>query len=1045
MKVVRTMTELIELSSKLSRRYPPGRKCVVIPSGTCCRACGSEAMVEAFKQEIEKQSLIEQVALRETGCHGFCQMEPFVVIQPQGIVYQHLEPKDAAEIVERTIIKGDIVERLCYVDVGTGEIIPYEKDIPFYKKQQRNLMGNNAFIDPTKIDDYLALGGYQALFKALDEMSPEEVIDEVKKSNLRGRGGGGFQTGKKWEIARTVACETKYIVCNADEGDPGAYMDRSLLEGNPHAVIEGMLIGAYAIGARKGFIYVRDEYPLAVKHIKIALEQAKANGFLGEKIGINGFGFEIEIERGAGAFVCGEETALLASIEGRTGEPHQRPPYPVIKGLWGKSTTINNVETWANVSMIVKHGADWFASTGTEGSKGTKIFSLVGKIKNTGLVEVPMGITLREIIFDIGDGIPDDKGFKAVQTGGPSGGCIPALHLDRPVDFESLKEAGSMMGSGGMVIMDEDTCMVDVAKYFLDFLKDESCGKCFSCREGIRRMIEIVTGFTDGRAGIEDIELLEQLGQAVKNASMCGLGQTAANSVLSTLRYFRDEYLMHAKYRRCPAAVCMQIVSSPCQHTCPIDTDVPAYITLIGRGEFGKAAEVIRQGNPLPNVCARVCARPCEDKCRAGEFGDPVAIRNLKRVATDYERRSGLPAPTQPKAKHNETVGIVGSGPAGLTAAFNLAQNGYAVTVYESMPVLGGMLGIAIPDYRLPKDILDLDLEYIKRAGVEFKVNMEVGKDITWEELRSNHDAVYVAVGAHSNLALGIPDEDAKGVVDVLRFLWDVKTGERKDIGSVVGVIGGGDAAIDAARTAFRLGCNKVMILYRRTRAEMPADNEEIEEALREGIEIHYLVAPKLVLVKSGKVRGVECIKMELGEVDQSGRRRPVPVEGSEFTLELDALIPAIGQKPDLGFIPAGKGVEISSRGTIVADPDTYQTGDPAVFAGGDALTGPSIVVQAMYAGKIAAESIHRFLRGKPVTREFSVTKPHVSVAPMEIDPEEIPVTRAETMRVPVSSRVDVFNEVELCLEEEKAMKECMRCLRCDLEALTEIEQQGEH
>jgi NADH-quinone oxidoreductase subunit F len=1044
MKTVKTAKELRDLSSRLSRRHPPDRTCIIIPQGTCCRACGSEKIVAAFHQELDKHGLKRKVEIRETGCHGFCQMEPFVVIHPQGIVYQHLEPKDVDEIVERSILKGEIVERLCYIDPTTKKRIVYEKDIPFYQRQKRTLLSRTAQIDPTSIEDYLAIGGYQALFKVLEEKTPEQVIDEVLKSKLRGRGGAGFLTSKKWQFARSAKDDTKYIICNADEGDPGAYMDRSLLEGNPHEVIEGMLIGAYAIGAGKGFIYVRNEYPLAVKHIKLALQQAREYGFLGEKIETNGFAFDIEIERGAGAFVCGEETAMIASIEGRSGEPRQRPPYPVNRGLWGHSTTINNVETWANVPGIMAKGAEAFASVGTENSKGTKIFALVGKINNTGLVEVPMGMSLREIIYDIGGGIPNDKRFKAVQTGGPSGGCIPAEMLDLPIDYESLKEAGSMMGSGGMVVMDEDNCMVDVAKYFLNFLKDESCGKCFSCREGVRRMLEIVTRFTEGKAKVEEIDLLESLAYTVKNASMCGLGQTAANSVISTLRHFRKEYELHARNKRCPAAVCQKIISSPCQHTCPLGTDIPAYVALIGRGEFGKAAEVIRHGNPLPNVCARVCARPCEQKCRSGEFGESIAIRNLKRVAMDHELRSGVSAPPPREKDYKETVGIVGSGPAGLSAAFYLAQRGYGVTVYEAQPVIGGMLGIAIPDYRLPKDILQIDLDYISKTGVKFAANVQIGRDLSWEELCNRHDAIFLAVGAHKNLELNIPGEEAEGVYDVIRFLREVKYGQREKIGDIVGVVGGGDAAIDAARVAYRLGCKKVIILYRRTRAEMPADDEEIEEAIAEGIEIQFLVAPKRALVKDGKIHAVECIKMELGEVDRSGRRKPVPIAGSEFTVKVDTLIAAIGQKPGIGFIPEDSGIRISPRGNIEVDPDTFQTGNPAVFAGGDVLTGPSIVVEAMAAGKIAANSIHQHLRGEPVIRSYTVMKPDFVIEPKEFDPEEIPEHRVEVQRIPVAARRGNFDEVELYLEDEQAMNECKRCLRCDLEALAEGGQHGQ-
>jgi NADH-quinone oxidoreductase subunit F len=476
------------------------------------------------------------------------------------IFYQKLKPEDVEEIIEKTILKNEIIDRLRYTDPQTKQQYTYFDEIPFYKKQNRLVSGNNIFVDPTKIEDYFAIGGYTALAKTLATMKPEQVIAEVKKSGLRGRGGAGFPAGLKWEICRKQKGDEKYIICNADEGDPGAYMDRSLLEGNPHCVIEGMVIGAYAIGAKQGIIYVRTEYPLAIENLKVALDQAKKAGLIDENILGSGFNFDITIARGAGAFVCGEETALIASIEGRIGEPRQRPPFPGEKGLWKKPTNINNVETWGTIPIVINHGAEKFASIGTAGSKGTKIFSLVGKVRNTGLVEVPMGITLKEVIYDIGGGIPEDKAFKAVQTGGPSGGCMPKDLLNLKIDYEGLTSAGSMMGSGGMIVMDENTCMVDVAKYFLNFLRDESCGKCFSCREGTQRMYEIVSDITEGKGKESDIVFLKEVAQMVKDASMCGLGQTAANPVLSTLRYFEDEYMAHIKNKKCPAGVCKALI-----------------------------------------------------------------------------------------------------------------------------------------------------------------------------------------------------------------------------------------------------------------------------------------------------------------------------------------------------------------------------------------------------------------------------------------------------------------------------------------------------
>jgi len=539
----------------------PNKPCITLCSGSGCVAYASEKVSLAFEDEINKSGLATKVDLRRTGCHGFCEKGPLVVIYPEEICYVQVQPEHVPDIVAETVVNKQIIEKLLCADPFTAEKIIRESEIPFYKNQTRLVFGSNSHIDPANIEDYLALGGYASLAKALHGMTPQQVVDEIKKSKLRGRGGGGFPAGRKWELCRNAPGDTKYVIVNADEGDPGAYMDRSLLEGNPHSVIEGLLIGAYAMGSHQGYIYVRQEYPLAVANVGIALEQAEEHGFLGENILGSGFDFNITVHRGAGAFVCGEETALIASIEGRRGMPRPRPPYPAISGLWGKPTNINNVETWANVPMIIDKGADWYTSIGTEGSKGTKIFSLVGKVNNTGLVEVPMGITLRDIIYKIGGGIPEGKAFKAVQTGGPSGGCIPEEMIDLPVDFDELIKAGSMMGSGGMVIMDEDTCMVDTARFLMAFMQDESCGECVPCRLGTKRMLEILTRITEGEGKEEDIELLQELSGGVKDASLCGLGQTAPNPVLSTLRYFRDEYDAHIKEKRCPALVCKALTS----------------------------------------------------------------------------------------------------------------------------------------------------------------------------------------------------------------------------------------------------------------------------------------------------------------------------------------------------------------------------------------------------------------------------------------------------------------------------------------------------
>jgi NADH:ubiquinone oxidoreductase subunit F (NADH-binding)/(2Fe-2S) ferredoxin/NAD-dependent dihydropyrimidine dehydrogenase PreA subunit len=549
------------LREEILAKRDPEQPCIAICAGTGCLALGSEKVIAAFRNGVKEHGLEGAVAIRETGCPGFCEKGPIVVIYPMEICYLQVQPEDVPEIITRTVRDKEVIDRLVYTDPETGEEAVRESDIPFYRHQLRLLIGDNIKIDPKKIEDYFALGGYRALSTVLFEMTPEQVIEVVKRSKLRGRGGAGFPTGRKWESTRNAPGEPKYVVVNCDEGDPGAFMDRALMEGNPHSVIEGLTIGAYAIGAHEGFIYVRQEYPLAVENVRIAIKQAEEHGLLGKNILGSGFDFTIAVHRGAGAFVSGESSALMNALEGKVGEPRPKYVHTSESGLWDKPSNLNNVETWANVPVIITKGAEWFASIGTAESKGTKIFSLVGKVKNTGLVEVPMGTTLRHIIYKIGGGIPGEKKFKAVQTGGPSGGCIPERYLDTPVDFDELTRLGSMMGSGGMIVMDEDTCMVDVARYFVDFLCDESCGKCVPCREGLKHLREILNRIVAGEGKEGDIELLEEIASVMKDASLCALGTTAANPVLTTIRYFRDEYEAHIKGKRCPALACRELVS----------------------------------------------------------------------------------------------------------------------------------------------------------------------------------------------------------------------------------------------------------------------------------------------------------------------------------------------------------------------------------------------------------------------------------------------------------------------------------------------------
>ncbi len=612
MKRIRSASDLERWRESASSKLRQDRVVISVCGGTGCHAYGCKRVRDEFAKTIKNNCFDKKIRLRFTGCRGFCERGPIVTIQPRGIFYQRVQEKDVPVIISETVEKGKVLERLLYEDAVTKRKVTSEKEIPFYRAQHRLVMGNNGLIEPTKIDDYIGIGGYQGLAKALSAMKPEQIIEEIKASGLRGRGGAGFPTGKKWEDCRNASGDVKYIICNCDEGDPGAYMDRSLLEGNPHSVLEGMIIGAYAIGGNHGYIYVRHEYPLACKNAETAITQARKAGILGKDILGSDFSFDVEIAKGGGAFVCGESTALIASIEGKVGEPRSKQIHTVQQGLWGKPTNLNNVETWANVPLIINRGSKWFSSIGTEKSTGTKIFSLVGKVKNMGLVEVPMGITLKEIIFNIGGGQENGKKIKAVQTGGPSGGCIPASLFDLPVDFDSLTKVGSMMGSGGMIVMDEGTCMVDVAKYFVHFLQEESCGKCLPCREGLKRMGEILDRISEGKGNEEDLSLLEELAEVVADTSLCGLGKTAPNPVLSALRYFRPEFEAHIRQKRCPAAVCTPLIQysisgtdctgcGACAKVCP---------TQAIRGER-KQSHLI-----LSEICSK-CGS-CKDACKVG-------------------------------------------------------------------------------------------------------------------------------------------------------------------------------------------------------------------------------------------------------------------------------------------------------------------------------------------------------------------------------------------------------------------------------------------
>ncbi len=1062
MKTFQTIAEFKAYRKSIPAGGTNKKPCIVICGGTGGQASGSNDLIRIIKRSILEQNLHDKLSLRITGCLGFCEMDPFIIVEPGYNLYPKLKMEDVPKIIAAAV-KGEVVEELLYREPGSTVKRFSEQEIPFFQGQTRIILGQNQNLDPIRIDDYLKMGGYAALEKVLEKPDGQWIVDEILQSKLRGRGGAGFLTGRKWELARNVnnGSGRKYIICNADEGDPGAYMDRSMLEGNPHAIIEGMIIAARAIKASHGIIYVRTEYPLAIKHAAIAIKEAGRLGLLGGNILGQGFDFDIEIFHGAGAFVCGEETALIKSIEGMMGEPRQRPPYPIDKGLFGYPTCINNVETLANVPYIISRGAVAYAKIGAENNCGTKIFSLVGKIKNTGLVEVPLGTAISKVVYEIGGGPVGAAKIKAIQTGGPSGGCIPSSMFDLHIDYDSLAKVGSIMGSGGMIVMDQNTCMVDVAKYFMNFLKDESCGKCFTCRKGTQRMYEILEDITLGKGTPEHLVLLEELAQTVKDTTMCGLGQTASNPVLSTLKYFRDEYERHISDKRCDAFTCKQLTGAPCQAACPVDTEPWRYVAMIEKGDYEEAYRVIRSANPFPAVSSRVCDRKCESRCSLGTSGgEAVSIRALKRFVTDRVKPSVYKPALARKKK--QKVAVVGAGPAGITAAHCLSLQGYGVTIFEAENQPGGMLSCSLPAYRLPRDIVEQEIKSLLNKNISIEYGRALGKDMSLQDLfDERYGAVFLAIGAHESMRLDLDNEDVRGIFPSIQFLKAFNMRGEELARGHVGVIGGGNSAVDAARVALRQkDVTGVSLFYRRTREEMPAYEEEIEAALEEGVRIETLISPVKILARQeeieaairegveletlvspikihsrkGRLVDIECIRNRLGDVDATGRRRPVPVPGSEFQVKLDTLIVAIGEKPKSEFL-ASTGLELDGGGRIKADVRTLETSLRGVFAGGDLVTGPNTVIDAIAAGKKAAQSIGRYLRNEPLPEPAAPKLPAVFIEPGKVaETEAKAAARAVNPSLTASERVKNFREVEMALPENSARLESRRCLRCDLE-----------
>lgn len=1047
--------DLLKIKENGVRKIVPGKPYIAVGMGTCGIGRGAEVLYDSFERSIKERNL--DIILKKTGCFGFCAEEPLVNIFIPGkplIIMHRVTENDVVPIImgiERGIMPYRNV--LCRVeewDFITGEFkygqglheYPLWNEVPFFKWQKKIVLRNCGIIVPDDIEEYIGVGGYFPLYKALNQLTPESVTDEVKKSKLRGRGGAGFPTGVKWELMAKVEADQKYVICNADEGDPGAFMNRNEIESDPFMLLEGLTIGAYAMGASKGVVYIRAEYPLAVQRLKGAIRQAKEHGLLGENILNSGFSFDIDIVEGAGAFVCGEETALIHSIEGKAGRPTPRPPYPAEKGLYGKPTNINNVETWCNVPVIISRGGEWLTGTGTEKSPGTKVFSLVGKVKNTGLVELPLGSTLETIVFKIGEGTGTQKRVKAVQTGGPSGGCIPVEYLSTPVDYESLNSLGTIMGSGGMVVMDQDNCMVDVARYFTEFSNGESCGKCTPCREGLAQTLHILNRITEGKGDQKDLDTLVKLGNTIKSTALCGLGQTAPNPVLTTLRYFRDEYDHHMIEKKCEPGICHSLFTALCINSCPLHMNIPCYLQLLKEDKLEDAFESTLRDNPLPSTIGRICHFHCQMKCLRETVDAPVSQGDIHRYIADtvylegksqkiYNRliREKL-APTYKK------IAIIGGGPAGLTAAFYLVRLGHEVTIFEADPAAGGILRWGIPKYRLPLDTLDREIEFIKSLGVTFRYNTRVGKDISMEELEHNYNKIIIAVGAHKDVLLNVKGNDLKGVISGMDFLKDVAKGVQPDIGKNVVVIGAGNVAIDAARTAQRFGA-EVTVVYRRVKSDMPANKDEIKEAEIEGVNFLFLSNPTEILADvNDRVRGIELARMACGDIDLSNRRKPVPT-GESFIVGCDTVIMAVGEEVEAPFLKEF-GIKCHSNGNIFADHFTFKTNYPKIYAIGDAVTGPSTAAEAMGIAKKAAEVIDFELTNKRRFHKLFRAFDYSNEVPLK--PEG--GNRHYSVKRPLEERTGNFKEINLGYTKEQAYEEVARCLRCDVRVTVNNEEE---
>ncbi len=1023
----------------------PSSPSISVGLGTCGIGNGAQELFASLQDSAKNT----KVTVRRAGCFGFCAEEPLLMLYTPGkpvLLFTEVKPASAAKFIAAAedaaaleklaktarakISRWDF--RTSKIDFGSDwKAIPEWNEIPFFKGQEKLVLRDCGLIDPESIEEYIAVGGYSALQKAVNSMKGEDVIQAVSLSLLRGRGGAGFSTGTKWKLMRDNKAEQKFVICNADEGDPGAYMNRNEIESDPHMLLEGMIIGAYATGATGGFVYVRAEYPLAVQRLNKAIEDARKAGILGPNVMGSSFSFDLEVVCGAGAFVCGEETALIASAEGKSGRPMPRPPFPAQKGYLGFPTNINNVETWCNVPVIIANGPEYFRAIGTEKSPGTKVFSLVGKVRNTGLVELPLGTPMKDMVYGMGEGAGAKKRIRAVQSGGPSGGCVPAHEFNAHIDYESLASLGAIMGSGGMVVMDQDNCMVDVARYFVSFTAAESCGKCAPCREGLSQMLRILTDISEGRASMHDLVELEQLALMIRDAALCGLGQTAANPVLTTLKYFHEEYERHIVEKRCDAGVCESLFEALCENSCPLHMNIPGYLALLQEDRIEEAFELTVRDNPLPGSMGRICHFHCQMRCRRDSLDAPVAQGEIHRYLADTMYKMGREKTVwnklvkEKKSDTGRKIAIIGAGPAGLAASFYLSRLGHEVQVFEANKEAGGILRYGIPSYRLPKDVLDKELELWKRLGVVFNFNMRLGKDIMLDALKSKFDALIIAIGAQSDKPLGVPGEDLAGVHPGYEWLDEFAKGKTVEPGRRALIIGGGNVAIDVARTLFRLE-GEVTVAYRRTRADMPANSIELKGAEEEGIRFEYMLQPEEILGTKGKATSVRFRVMKSGGIDESGRPKPVATERT-VDIPCDDVYIAVGEKVDSSYL-SKTGIPMHKDGRLNCTGFTGKL-EGNIYAIGDAVTGPATAAEAMGLGKRTAKAIDAELMNRDIFSSLFNNFTYTMVIPPAPGKSHINLSR----QVPPEQRRSSFQEISLGYNGDQAKQEAGRCLRCDV------------